>query len=105
MAGGACRRRRVIDADDPLLGVQVHLVLLSPIGDAVLALVIDLGLRVIRAEVALAADLRLPGHRPGEGMATVARPASPARAVEVDSPYSGVGPGGRVEHRRADCAL
>jgi hypothetical protein len=50
----------VVFADDPLIGVEVHLVFIAEERDAVLRLFVDLLLRVVGAEVALAAGVGMP---------------------------------------------
>src|SRR5262249_44745442 len=80
-------------------------VFLRPIGDAVFALVVNLRLRVIRSEMALAADFRLPCHGLREGVAAVTSGARAGRAVEIDAPNPPVGPSLGVEHRSANGIL
>ena len=61
-------------------------------GDAVLRLLVDLLLRMVGAEVALAAVLRLARAARREVVAAVAGGAGAARAVEVEPADAGVGP-------------
>ena len=51
----------VVFTGDPLVGIQVHLILVSAVVDAMDGLLIDLLLGVIRPQVAAAAVLRLAG--------------------------------------------
>ncbi len=92
VARGARGRGAVVLPHDPGLRVEVHL------GDevaerhAMLRLVVDLLLRMVRAEVALAAVLGLPGAARREVVAAMAGGARPGRAVHVQPADAGVGP-------------
>ena len=76
--------------------VEVHLVLEVAEGDAVLGFLVDFGLGVVGAEVALAAVLRLPGASGREVVPAMAGGAGAERAVEVDAADAGIGPGAVV---------
>ncbi len=101
MAGGARRSRGVVHTQHPIRRVQVQVVLQVAVGDAVLGLLVDLLLRVVRAEVALAAVLGLPRAPRREVVAAVAGRAGAARAVQVQAADAGVGPRAGVQQRPA----
>jgi hypothetical protein len=65
--------------------------------DAVLGLGVDLGLRMIGAEMTLAAIFRLAGQPRAEGMPSVTSGAGALAAIGIDAPNAAVGPGGEVE--------
>ncbi len=94
MAGGAGGGRGVVLAQHPLGAVEVQLVLVGAVGDAVLRLLVDLLLRVVGPEVALAAVLGPARLRGREGVALVAGGAGADRAVRVEPAHAGVGPAG-----------
>ena len=89
-------RGGVVLAHDPLGVVQVHLVHVGAEGDAVLGLVVDLDLRMVRPHVALAAGVGGAGLGGGELVAAVAGGAGAFAAVGIDAADAGVGPGGGV---------
>jgi hypothetical protein len=101
VAGGAGGGGGVVLAEHPRGGIEVHPVLQVPEGDAVLALLVDLLLGMVGAEVALAAVLRLARAARGEVVAGVAGGAGAAGAVEVHAPDAGVGPGLGIDERLA----
>jgi hypothetical protein len=69
---------------------------LGAVDDAVLGFVVDLDLRMIRADVALAAGIGRAGLRLAEAVASMTGGAGAEAAVRVDPPDAGVGPGARL---------
>jgi len=63
----------------------------------VFGLLVDLNLWVIRAEVALAASLRLARLCLGEAMTRMTGAAASGAAVWIDAPDAGIGPSRRIE--------
>ena len=97
MTGGTGGRREIIFTNDPLVGVEVHLVDVGKESDAVLRLLINFLLRVIGAHVAFSAGVRVACLCRRECVAAVACRAASLRAIRVDPANSGVRPGGWVE--------
>src|SRR5262249_46417333 len=97
VAGRAGRRPAVVLAHAPGGLLQVELVLVRGVEYAVLGFLVDLDLRVIRPEVALAAGVRLARLRLGEIVAGVTRAARSERAIGIDPADAGVGPGVGIE--------
>src|SRR6185312_7474126 len=93
VAGGARGRGRIVDTDDPLVAFDIEAVLARRPQDAVLGFLIDLDLRMIRTEMALAASLRLTRLRLREAMAGVTGAAAAPAAVRVDAANPGIRPG------------
>ena len=94
----------VIDARRPGAGGAVPLprITLGVIDRAVLGLVVDFHLRVVGAEVALAAGLGLAGFGDGEAVPRVAARTAPEAAVGVLAADADIGPGVRVEDALVD---
>ena len=99
VAAGARRRRGIVASEHPLSGVEVHLIPEIAIGHAVLGLLVDFLLRVVRPEVTLSAVLGLAGATRREIVATVAGRARTTRSVEIEAPNSCVRPRSRVVQR------
>ena len=97
MAGGAGGGGGVVLADDPGLGIQVHLGDIGAELDAVLGLGVDLGLGMIGAQMTLAAVFGLAGQGGAERMPPVTGGAASLAAVGIDASDAAVGPGGEVE--------
>ena len=75
MAGGAGWRSAVIYSEDPGIGIEIHLILRGIEFDAMLGLVENLNLGMIRPHVTAAAIFRTPGLGRGERMPQVTRRA------------------------------
>ena len=93
VASGTSGCCAVIDTRHPALGVEVHLVDVCAVKNAVLGLVVDLDLRMIRSHVTLAASVRRACLCRRECVACVAGRAGPERAVDILAAYAGIGPG------------
>ena len=63
---------RIVLAEDPRFGVEVHVLFQVAVGDAVFGFFVDFLLRVIGAEMALAAILGLASATRGEIVTRVA---------------------------------
>ena len=97
MTGSAGGRDVIVLAGDPLGGIEIHLIHIGVVADPVFGLLVDLFLRMIRAQVAFAAGLRLTGLFRGETVPLVTGRAGTLGAVRVETADAGVGPGGRVQ--------
>ncbi len=71
VASGAGRRLGIVLAEDPRLGVEVHVLLEVAIGDAVFGLFVNFLLRVVGAEMTFAAIFRLTSATRGKVVARV----------------------------------
>ena len=78
VASGASRSLRVVLANDPGLGTEIHVSRSAPGGECntVLGLVLDLDLRMIRTHVAASAVLRRPDLGDVKRVTCMARRAS-----------------------------
>ena len=96
---GRAAGRAVVNAGGPGARGRVPAVfVLVGLGDgAVLGLGVDFDLRVVRAQVALAAGLGLAGLGHGEAVSGVAGRAAAQGAVHIHATHTHVGPGGGVE--------
>ena len=97
VAGGAGRRGVIVLADDPFVGVQVHLVLVRAEGDAVRGFLVDLFLRMVRTQMAAATGVRLARLRGGEVVAQVAGGAGALGTIRIDAADAGVRPARLVQ--------
>src|SRR5208337_1688553 len=97
VAGGAGGCGGIVLADNPGFGVEIHFGDVGAVLDTVLGLVVNLDLRMIGAEVALAAVFRLSRQCGAEGMPPVTRRAGAFAAVGIHAAGAAVRPGGGIE--------
>jgi hypothetical protein len=97
VACGTGRGIDVVDPHHPGFPIHVELILESPVEDPVFRLFVYLDLRVIWAEMALAAILRFSRLLPGKTMTGVTGATGSWNPVRVDSTDPRVGPSRRIE--------
>jgi hypothetical protein len=97
VAGGAGGGGGVVLAHDPGLRIQVHLGDIRAELDAVLGLGVDLGLRMVRTEMTLAAVFGLAGQGGAERMPSVTGGTASLAAVGIDASDAAIRPGREVE--------
>ena len=95
VAGGARGSGGVVDAGDPLIRIQVHLVDLGAVDDAVLGFVVDLDLGMVGTDVAFTTGVRGTSLFAGEAVTAVASGAGALGAVGIQPANTRIGPATR----------